>query len=455
MSFFKKKSFQSVKDTYNTSGLDKNLTAFDLILLGLGGIVGTGVFALTGLVASQYAGPAITISYAIAGFVCIFVALAYTELATMLPTSGSIYTYSYVAFGEVFAWLVGSIIIIELGFATSAVAGSWSAYVQGILISAGYGLPDYLVRTPFEGGIINLPALLIVLLVGFMLYRGTKESKRLNSILVCIKMSAIFIFIFLAAPHFDATNWENFMPYGFDDVLHGSSILFFAFTGFGTLASSAEECKNPKKDLTIGIIGSLICATAVYVVVAAVLTGVVPFDKLDNAQPLAYALQLTGSGGVGSALVATGAVAGMTTARDGLLPKVLAKIHHKYNSPYWTILLFTILIGGMGSLIPYGILAQLSSMGALADYMIVAVIVMLFRVKYPMAERPFRCPAIFIVAPVALLASLYLLFKQIISKHGDILMTGKIFIYWFVIIFILYIVKVSWFNSKKPILNNN
>jgi APA family basic amino acid/polyamine antiporter len=470
MSFFKKKSFQSVKDTYNTSGLDKNLTAFDLVLLGLGGIVGTGVFALTGLVAAQYAGPAITLSYAIAGFICIFVALAYTELATMLPTSGSIYTYSYVAFGEVFAWLVGSVIIMELGFAASAVAGSWSAYVQGILISAGYGLPEYLVKTPFEGGIINLPALLVVFLVGFMLYRGTKESKRLNNILVFIKMSAIFIFIFFAAPHFDAANWENFMPYGFDDVLHGSSILFFAFTGFGTLASAAEECKNPKRDLTIGIIGSLVCATAVYVTVAAVLTGVVPFSELDNAQPLAYALQLTGSG-IGSALVATGAVAGMTTviminaygqsrifyviARDGLLPKALAKIHNKYDSPHWTILFFTMLIGWMGALIPYGLLAQLSSMGALTDYMIVAVIVMLFRVKYPTIERPFRCPAIFIVAPVALLASLYLLFKQIISKHGGMLMTGEIFICWFIIIFILYVIKVSWFKDKKAVENND
>ncbi|MDP4709550.1 MAG: amino acid permease [Rickettsiaceae bacterium] len=470
MSFFKKKSFQSVKDTYSTSGLDKNLTAFDLVLLGLGGIVGTGVFALTGLVAAQYAGPAITISYAIAGFVCIFVALAYTELATMLPTSGSIYTYSYVAFGEVFAWLVGSVIIMELGFAASAVAGSWSAYVQGILTSAGYGLPEYLVKTPFEGGIINLPALLVVLLVGFMLYRGTKESKRLNNMLVFVKMSAIFIFIFFAAPHFDSTNWENFMPYGFDDVLHGSSILFFAYTGFGTLASAAEECKNPKRDLTIGIIGSLVCATAVYVLVAAVLTGVVPFSELDNAQPLAYALQLTGSN-IGSALVATGAVAGMTTviminaygqsrifyviARDGLLPKALAKIHHKYDSPHFTILFFTMLIGLMGALIPYSWLAQLSSMGALTDYMIVAVIVMLFRVKYPEIERPFKCPAIFIVAPIALLASLYLLFKQIISKHGDILMTGKVFIYWFIIIFILYVIKIYWFKDKKSLENNS
>ena len=464
MNFFKKKSFESVKSVSSASGLDKNLTAFDLVLLGLGGIIGTGVFALTGMVSAQYAGPAITLSYAIAGFVCIFVALAYTELATMLPTSGSIYTYSYVAFGEMAAWLVGGVIILELGIATSTVAGSWSAYVQSVFISAGCGLPDYLTRTPSEGGIINLPALLIIFFVGAMLYRGTKESKKLNTILVFVKMIAIFIFVFLAAPHFEPANWENFMPYGFDDVLRGSSILFFAFTGFGTLASAAEECKNPKKDLIIGIIGSLICATIVYVTVGAVLTGVVPFGDLDNAQPLAYALQLVGSN-IGSALVSTGAIAGMTTvimintygisrifyviARDGLLPKSLAKIHHKYDSPYVTLVFFVVVMGIMGAFVPYKLLAQLSSMGALADYMVIIVIVMLFRLQYPNVERTFKCPIIFVIAPVALLAVIYLLFKQIIGNDGELLMTGKVFIYWFIITFILYLVKVFLGPSER------
>ncbi len=466
MDFLKKKSFESVKSAGSTSGLDRTLTALDLILLGLGGIVGTGVFALTGLVASQYAGPAVTLSYAIAGFTCIFVALVYTELATMLPTSGSIYTYSYVAFGEVFAWLVGSLVIVELGFAASAVAGSWSAYVQGILKSAGMALPLALLKTPFEGGIINLPALIIVSFVGFMLYRGTKESKKLNNILVFIKMLAIFVFIFFAAPHFDATNWDNFMPNGIDDVLYGSSILFFAFTGFGTLASAAEECKNPKKDLTIGIIGSLLLATVVYIIVAGILTGIVPFYELNNAQPLAYALRENGSS-IGSTLVATGAVAGMTTvimvniygqsrifyviARDGLLPKPLAKLHHKYDSPYVTIITFSAIIALMGALIPYGFLAQLSSMGALTDYMLVGVIVVLFRFRYPNVERPFKCPVIFVIAPLALLSSFYLLFKQIISKDGTMLMTGKIFIIWFVIMLVLYVLKRSLTKTRQEL----
>jgi len=463
MNFLRKKSFDSVKLSGSQGGLNRTLSAFDLILLGLGGIVGTGVFALTGLVASKYAGPAVILSYAIAGCTCIFVALVYTELASMLPTSGSIYTYSYVAFGEVFAWLVGSLVIVELGFAASAVAGSWSAYVQGILKSAGFILPSVLLKSPFEGGIINLPALLIVSFVGFMLYLGTKESKKLNNTLVLVKMLAISLFIFFAAPHFEASNWSNFMPNGGDDVLYGASILFFAFTGFGTLASAAEECKNPKKDLTIGIIGSLILATIVYIVVAGVLTGIVPYYELNNAQPLAYALRANGSG-IGSTLVATGAIAGMTTviivniygqsrifyviARDGLLPKSLARLHHKYDSPYVTIIIFSTAIALLAGLVPYGILAQLSSMGALTDYIIIGFIVIVFRFKYSSVERPFRCPAIFIVSPIALISSFYLLCKQIISKEGEILITGKIFILWFIVMFVLYVLRKTLIKSK-------
>ncbi|MDG1436919.1 MAG: amino acid permease [Rickettsiaceae bacterium] len=464
MSFFTKKSFESVKEAFNTSGLAKNLTAIDLILLGLGGIIGTGVFALTGIVAAQYSGPAVTLSFAIAGLTCIFVALSYTELATMLPTSGSIYTYSYVAFGQVAAWLVGGLIVIEFGIAASAVASSWSAYVQGVLQAAGCGLPEYLVKPPHEGGVMNLPALLIIFAIGFMLYRGTTESKKLNSILVLIKIAAIFIFIFLAAPHFDATNWENFMPYGFDDVLRGASILFFAFGGFGVLASTAEECKNPKKDLTIGIIGSLIGATLVYIAVAVALTGVVPFEDLNTAQPLAYALHLVGSD-IGSALVATGAIAGMATviminlyglsrifyamARDGLLPKSLARLHHKYDSPYFSLLFFSVSLGLLAAFAPLQLLAKLSSMAALTDYILITIIVMLFRFKYPNAERTFKCPVIFLIAPIALLASLYLLSRQIIDKDGSMLLTGKLFISWFVVVFAIYCIKLVFFKNKE------
>lgn len=464
MNFFKKKDFEAVKDAGSSSGLDRTLSAWDLMLFGLGAIVGTGVFVLTGLVAAQYSGPAVTLSYLIAGFTCIFVALAYTELASMLPTSGSIYTYSYVAFGEVFAWLIGSVIIIELGFTAATVSAGWSAYFQGILDSAGIIMPKAITKVPAEGGFINLPALGIVLFIGFILYLGTKDSKKINTILVCIKIAAIFVFIISAAPHFDSTNWKNFMPFGFDDVLRGSSILFFAFTGFGILASAAEECKNPKRDLTIAIIGSLIFSTVAYMLVGALLTGIISYEELNNPQSLSTALKANNSS-IGSAIVATGAIAGMTTvimmniygqsrifyviARDGLLPKYLAKLHHKYDSPHITIVLFTIVIGLVGALCPYQILSQLSSMGAIIDYIVVVLIVIIFRFTFPNAERPFKCPALFVVAPIALITSIYLLFKQIIDKDGSLLLSGKIIIYWFIAAFSLYIITMIIKNNLR------
>lgn len=456
MSYFKRKNFHEVQAAGNTSGLAKNLGAVDLILLGLGAIVGTGVFVLTGMIAARYSGPAVSVSYAIAGITCIFVALVYTELATLLPTSGSIYTYSYVAFGEIFAWLIGSVLIIELGFSSSVVAAGWGAYISGILSSMGYELPMMLTKVPSDGGFINLPAFLIVSLIGYVLYLGTKDSKKINNILVFVKMGAIFLFIIMAAPHFDKQNYEVFMPFGFDDVIIGSSILFFAFTGFGSLASTAEECKNPSRDLTFGIIGSLVLSTLVYIAVGALATGIISYTELDNAQPLAVALQANGYN-FGSVLVAAGAIAGMTSvimvnlyaqsrifyaiARDGLLPKIMTKIHPKYDTPYVTLIIFVALAAILAGFAPYEILGQLAAMSALIDYMAVAAIVLIFRFTFKNTPRPFKCPAVFIVAPLALIASTYLLFKQIIGKNGELLLTGQILIVWFAAMSVLYLIR--------------
>lgn len=463
MSFFKKKSFESVKEIGSSSGLSKTLGAFDLILLGLGAMIGTGVFVVTGIIAAKYSGPAVMVSYAIAGITCIFVALVYTELAAMLPTSGSIYTYSYVAFGEVFAWMIGSVIILELGVAAGIVAAGWSGYVQGILAAGGVNLPKELTTVPTNGGIINLPAFLISVFIGFILYLGTKDSKRLNAILVFIKMAAIFVFVLAAAPHFDATNWSNFMPFGFSNVLVGASILFLAFTGFGTIATAAEECKNPKRDIMIGIIGSLVLTTIVYVTMAGLVTGIAPFDQLNNDQPLAYALTINNSK-IGSAIVATGAVCGMMTvlmmniygtsrifyaiARDGLLPKSFAKLHPKYDSPYITIIIFASLAAILGGFCSTELLTQLTSMGALIDYITVTIIVVLFRIRLPDAQRPFKCPLVFIIVPFILIACAYLLFIQIYDGEFNLLTVGRALIYWFITIFVLYIVR-SFFMKKE------
>lgn len=463
MSIFSKKSIESVVESSSNSGLAKTLTAFDLILFGLGAIIGTGVFVLTGLVAAQHSGPAVMLSYAIAGVTCVFVALLYTEIASMLPTSGSIYTYSYVAFGEIIAWLVGSIMIIELCLGAATVSSGWSAYVQGLLEAGGYNMPDMFGKIPALGGMMDLPAILVSLFVGFILYLGTKDSKRLNAVLVVIKMGAILAFIIAAAPHFDMDNWENFMPYGFDDVVVGASILFFSFTGFGALASCAEECKNPKRDLMIGIIASLVISTLVYVVMGGLATGIVPFTELNNAQPLAKALRLNGSN-IGSVIVATGAVCGMTSvimmnifaqsrifyvmARDGLVPGFFAKIHPKYDNPHITILFFTFITALLSGFVKIEILSGLSSMGAILDYVAVICVVILFRFKYPEMKRTFKCPAIFAIAPIALFACLYLLSKQIIGKNYEITEKGTLLAFWLIAFTVLYLCKKLFSNDK-------
>lgn len=461
MSILRKKDFDSVKESVASSGLRKTLTAFDLIMIGLGGIIGTGIFVLTGTIAAQHSGPAIMVSYALAGVTCIFVALAYAELSTMLPTSGTIYTYSYVALGEMMAWMAGSVIILELTVSTAVVASAWSGYIQQILKAGGIELPRLYTSIPADGGIINLPATLIICFVTFILYLGTKDSKRLNTILVFIKLAAIAIFVFVAIPHFDIKHWDNFMPYGFDDVLVGASVLFFAFTGFGSVATAAEECKDPKRDLTIGVIGSLTLATFVYILVGGILTGIVNYSELNNAQPLAYALMANGSN-IGSVIVATGAVCGMTTvmmmnlygqsriayamARDGLYPEILSKIHPKYDSPYMSIIFFATIAGFLASFGSLDVLSKVASCGALLDYVIISLVVIIFRFKYQDKPRPFKCPILLL--PISLFACLYLLYAQLFYK-GAMSFTGKVLISWFALSGIIYFLRYMFINKKS------
>lgn len=463
MRIFKKLTIESViADTKKNTGLEKTLTGFDLILLGLGFIVGTGVFALTGIVAADHAGPAVIMSYGIAGLTCIFVALAYAELAVMMPTSGSVYSYTYVAFGELFAWLICGTLMIELGIGAATVAGSWSGYLCGALKSMGYELPYHLTNVPAEGGLVNLPAIFITFIIGLFLHLGTKDSKLLNNVLVVVKMAAILIFAIAAAPHFDIENMKDFMPHGFDDVMIGSSILFFAFTGFAGLSATAEECKNPTKDLTIGIIGSLVLSTIVYVIIAGLLVGITHYSELGMKDALAYALTKNGSN-IGSALITTGALAGMTTvllmqiytlarilyvvSRDNLMPKQFAKIHPKYHSPYFTIWLLVIIISLITGFAKFKTLAQVSSMSSLIEYIVALMAVIVLRRRLPDFKRTFRCPAIYVVVPIGLLASGYLFIKQFLNKDGSLAEPGFLLLYWFAFLTILYFIR-SAFRPK-------
>lgn len=453
---FYKKNIDSIKETSASSGLAKHLGPMDLIMMGLGSIIGVGAFVTTGMVAAKYAGPAVTLSYAIGGLVCIFVALAYAELAVMIPTSGSVYTYSYVAYGELFAWITGGIMFLEMGLGAASVAAGWSAYVQGLMVQTGITIPDILGKVPSQGGFCDLLAIMMAGFAGLVVYLGTKDSKRLNTILVIIKFVAIIAFVVAASPHFESKNWSDFMPFGFHGVLGGASISFFSFCGFGVIATAAEECKNPKRDVTIGVIGALILSTLVYVVLGGLVTGLVPYTELDNAQPLAYALNKKGSQ-IGSIIVAVGAICGMTTvlmmqlyglsrivyviSRDGMLPSSLSQLHPKYGSPHKTIIILTILIALIAGFMSFDTIIRLSSMASLMDYACVTSIVLYLRFKMPELQRHFQCPAVFIIAPIALMACIYLLFIQVVDKNGQLMLTGKILISWFVVMIPLYFLK--------------
>jgi APA family basic amino acid/polyamine antiporter len=454
MSILKKKSIESITSESKSGVFKRNLGAMDLIILGIGSIVGSGVFVLTGLVASNYSGPAIMVSYAIAGISCIFVAFAYTELAGMMPTSGSVYTYSYVAFGELVAWIVFGIMIMEICCGAATVAAGWSAYFSGIFESLGFKIPHCILAGPFEGGVINLPALAIVLIIGITLYFGIEGSKKINLVLVLIKMVAIITFLIFGTLNFKIENWSNFAPFGFDGIVIGSATLFMGFTGFGILSASAEECRNPKRDLSIGIIGSIVISTLIYILVGGVITGIVSFQSLDTPRPLVKALEILNAGYL-IAFISTCIALSMVTvilvqiyamsriiygvARDSLLPKSFLSMNKKYHTPVNALAFSILILGLLASFIPYQILGILSGMGALVDYIIVAVIVIYLRFQMPDAKRPFKCPAVYFTVPSAFFILSYLLSKQIF-RSGAILLTGKLLFIWILIFTLLYFI---------------
>jgi len=415
-----------MRETAADSGMAKTLGAFDLILLGIGCVIGTGIFVLTGVAAARYAGPAVTISFILSGCACALAGLAYAEFSSIVPASGSAYTYTYASLGEFIAFIVGWNLILEYTVTASAVASGWSGYVVGLLQSAGIEVSHALTHVPADGGIINIPAIFITLLLSIFLIRGTQGSSKLNRILVFIKLAAIFIFLFLAAPHVDTANWDPFMPFGFAGIAGGAAIVFFAYIGFDAVATTAEECKNPAHDLPIGIIGSLVICTALYVVVAGVLTGVVPYTELNNPEPVAFALRYIGYR-LGSAIVGVGAIAGITTvllvllygqariffamSRDGMVPARVCKIHKRYHTPYIVTVLGAAFVSLIAGFAPIGLIAEMANIGTLSAFLVAAIGVMVLRLSKPHLQRSFRCPAVWIIAPLAVLACGYLMYN--------------------------------------------
>ena len=424
MDLFRRKSIDELQAAAAASGMLKNLVAVDLLMLGIGAVIGTGIFVLTGVAAAKYAGPAVPLSFILSGLTCALAGLAYAEFASIVPASGSAYTYAYASLGEFIAFIVGWNLILEYTVTSSAVAVGWSGYVVGLFASAGLVLPHELVVAPEEGGIFNLPAVLITLFLSFLLVRGTKESVKLNRILVFVKLAAIFLFLVLAAPHVDATNWEPFLPFGYSGVVSGAAIVFFAYIGFDAVATTAEECRNAARDLPVGIIGSLFICTLLYAVVAAVLTGVVPYSMLDTAEPVAFALRHIGYN-VGSAIVAVGAICGITTvllvllygqsriffamSRDGMVPANVCKIHRRFHTPYRVTILGAIFVSVIAGVFPIGMIAEMANIGTLSAFLIASIGVMVLRKTEPDLKRNFKCPAVWLIAPLAVLSCGYLM----------------------------------------------
>jgi APA family basic amino acid/polyamine antiporter len=394
--------------------LRRTLTALDLTTLGIGAIIGTGIFVLIGTAVvgdavRLGAGPGITLSFVLSGIACVLAALAYAEFAAMIPVAGSAYTYSYATLGEFIAWITGWNLVLEYGVASVAVAIGWSGYFVKLLSLAGIELPAWATHAPGgpEGGIINLPAVVIVLICTWILTLGIKESARVTSVIVVIKLAVVLLFVAVGAGQVDTANWTPFMPNGFAGVGAAAAIVFFAYIGFDAVSTTAEEARNPQRDIPIGIIASLAICTVLYIAVAAVLTGMIPWRQIDVNAPIAEALGQLGFR-FGAAIVAVGAVAGITSvlvvllmgqvriffamSRDGLLGQWLSGVHPRFRTPHRATMLTGVFVAALSGFVTLGEAADMTNIGTLFAFVIVCVGVVVLRYTRPHEPRPFRLP---------------------------------------------------------------
>lgn len=400
----------------NQPSLKRVLTAWDLFFMGVGAIIGTGIFVLTGIAAATQAGPAVIISFVIAGAAAAFAAFAYAELAGMLGGSGSAYGYARRAFGDFVGWVIGWILVLEYAVSVAAVSTGWSGYFNNGLTAIGLGLPEILTKAPVQGGVVNLPATSIILILMMLLIVGAKEGARLNTAMVFVKMLTILVFLVVGVGYVNPENWSPFMPFGWfgyrDNgspigVLAAASLVFFAYVGFDAVSTATEEAKDPQRDIPKGLLWALAVCSVVYMLVSAVLTGMVSFTELNVPSPVAYALQLVGMNWA-SALVATGAITGLTTvmlvlyygltrillamAQDGFLPSAWSQISYKRHTPVRVIVLTGIVMAMMAGFMPLGTLAELVNAGTLAAFVLVSLAVVVLRRTQPELHRPFVIP---------------------------------------------------------------
>ncbi|MBB5206598.1 amino acid permease [Chiayiivirga flava] len=434
------------------TALKRTLTGNQLIMLGIGAVIGAGIFVLTGHAAAEHAGPAIVLSFVLAGIACALAGLCYAEFAAMLPVSGSAYSYSYATLGEFVAWFIGWNLVLEYLFAASTVAVGWSGYLNSLLGSFGLALPAALAAAPlnvvdgslvYTGGIINLPAVFIIAAISGLCYVGITQSAFVNSIIVAIKVTVILLFVAFSLQFVNPDNWVPFIPenqgpgrYGFDGIVRGAAVVFFAYIGFDAVSTAAGEAKNPQRDMPRGILGSLLICTVIYIIVSAVLTGMLPYSQLSTPKPVATALEAYPSLLWLKHVVELGAIAGLSSvilvmlmgqprifyamAQDGLLPRFFGKVHPKHQTPYIGTIIVGVVAAALAGFLPIGLLGELVSMGTLLAFATVCIGVMVLRRTRPDLARPFRVPAASIICPLGAAACLYL-FWQPFSQHWHLM----------------------------------
>ena len=456
---FRKKSLALLlEEMKGEHRLRRVLGPITLTSLGVGAIIGTGIFVSTGVVARQTAGPALMLSYAFAGLVCVFAALCYAEFASMVPVAGSAYTYAYATLGELFAWIIGWDLVLEYAVGAATVANGWSGYFQSVLGSLGLKLPSALSgpvvnydpnlgKVVATGALINLPALAIVIIITVVLVIGIKESARFNAVMVGIKLAAVLFVIGVGAFFINSANWHPFAPYGYTGInffgkhvaglqdaggrplgmLAGAALAFFSYIGFDSISTHSEEAKNPQRDVPIGIITSLLICTVLYIAVIAVLTGMVPYNLLDISSPVSTAFKQAGLPWA-QFLISLGAITGITSvmlvmmlsqprvllamARDGLLPdSFFGAVHDRFRTPWKSTILTGIFVGALAAFLPISVLLMLVNMGTLLAFVIVCAAVLIMRRTHPDAKRPFRAPFVPVTPILGILSCLLLMFS--------------------------------------------